>query len=279
MGQPSEMTDTENTSENATDTQESTETASNSQTDPVDTTATAPRKRLYRNINNKVFGGVISGLAMYLGWEANVMRILYILLIVILAPVTVFWPFVILYLIAWMVIPAANTPRRILEMQGSPVTIDTIGQNVLSSSVPPQYNGSQTVTVKKGILESALSILGKCLMGFIGLIGTAGALVATGFFMFFVTALIAYTGFNDATLIDSFNPHACRAPITGCLTVLFTSLSFLIPAIAIAWTSASVLFNCKGASKAIIIMAIVLELLFILSAIVFSIFSNRYMHF
>ncbi len=90
------------------------------------------RKRLYRNLNNKVIGGVFGGLSTYLGWDANIMRLLYAALCI----ATYVWPLVLLYLIAWMIIPPANNPRRILESQGNPVTIDNIGQEVLSSTPP-----------------------------------------------------------------------------------------------------------------------------------------------
>ena len=46
------------------------------------------RKRLYRNMKNKVFGGVFGGLATYLGWNANIMRLLY----AALTCLTYFWP-------------------------------------------------------------------------------------------------------------------------------------------------------------------------------------------
>ena len=37
----------------------------------------AARKKLYRSMRNKVLGGVFGGMAAYLGWNANVMRILF----------------------------------------------------------------------------------------------------------------------------------------------------------------------------------------------------------
>ncbi len=67
------------------------------------------RKRLYRNLNNKVIGGVFGGLSTYLGWDANIMRLLYAALCI----ATYVWPLVLLYLIAWMIIPPANNPRQI----------------------------------------------------------------------------------------------------------------------------------------------------------------------
>ncbi|MDE7115754.1 MAG: PspC domain-containing protein, partial [Muribaculaceae bacterium] len=122
----------------------------------------APRKRLYRNLNNKVLGGVFGGLSTYLGWDANIMRLLYVALCI----ATYVWPLVLLYLIAWMIIPPANNPRRILELQGNPVTVDNIGQEVLSST-PPQCHDTDNSSVT--FVENAFSVLGKFLIVLIGL--------------------------------------------------------------------------------------------------------------
>ena len=54
-------------------------------------------------------------------WDVTVMRILAVVLTVC----TYFWPCVIIYLLAWMIIPVARTPREILEMQGQPVRSTT----------------------------------------------------------------------------------------------------------------------------------------------------------
>ncbi len=234
---------------------------------------TQPRKRLYRNMSNKVFGGVLGGLATYLGWDANIMRLLY----AILAIVTYFWPLTLIYLVAWMVIPAANNPRRKLELQGNPVTVDTIGQEVLSSTPPPYNNDSPDIP---GIAKNAFSVLGKFVMGFLGLIGSAATLVATGFFIFFLTSLIAYTCFGNDILIESFgwnlSYNSSPLAITICsLACLAFSFCFIIPGVALAWTAGCSLFNYKGASKATIITAVFLEMLVIVATIILFIFANN----
>ena len=120
-------------------------------------------KRLYRNMRNKVFGGVIGGLAVYLGWNANIMRLFYIIITLSTIDWFHFWPFVIVYLLAWMIIPSAVTPRQILQMKGAPVNIDNVGRTVIETSgitPPPVEDDSNFFT-------TVLSIIGKCILAFL----------------------------------------------------------------------------------------------------------------
>lgn len=235
-----------------------------------------PRKTLYRNMDDKVFGGVISGLAIYLGWDVTIMRVL----IVILSIMTQLWPMCIIYLVSWMIIPPANTPRRVLEMRGNPVTVDTIGQSVLRQT-PPPYNGKET---SDNFFANLFSIIGKCIVGFFGLLGSVVALVATGFFIFFFVALIAFTCFDSITLLANFSNqfYHCTvpfAPTIYALGYMSMSLCFIIPGVALAWAAACFLFKNKGAGKTTILVGVLLEVLAIVATFILMIFANRYTHF
>lgn len=272
MGKPSDIRDDENEPSSTETTDETSQYNA-----PQPETAQSEvhiQKKLYRNLDNKMLGGVFGGLAAYLDWDANIMRVLYL----ILAVITQVWPLTILYLIAWMIMPPANTPRRVLEMQGLPVTVDSIGQNVLSST-PPPYNG-QFLKENSNLISSFFSMIGKCILGFLGLVGVCGALVATGFFLFFTVAMIAYTCFGSLTLISEFDHHVIYAtlrfaPAIACAAYLCFSLTFMIPSIALAWTAASALFNAKGASKTTIIFAVIMEIIVIVATIILMIFWHN----
>jgi phage shock protein C len=58
-------------------------------------------KKLYRNTSDAVLFGVCSGIAEYIGVDATVVRIVYVLLTLF----TVFIPGVLAYLIMWAMIP------------------------------------------------------------------------------------------------------------------------------------------------------------------------------
>jgi phage shock protein C len=60
-------------------------------------------KRLYRSVNQKMLGGVCSGLAEYLDVDVTIIRLLW----VGLALVTAVLPMTFFYIIAWIVMPQA----------------------------------------------------------------------------------------------------------------------------------------------------------------------------
>ena len=82
-------------------------------------------KRLYRNPDDKILGGVIGGLAAYIGWDATPLRL--IVLIILICGVGTLIP---VYIVLWLVIPEAHTAAEKLSMRGEDVTMENIGKTV-----------------------------------------------------------------------------------------------------------------------------------------------------
>ena len=59
---------------------------------------------LSRSNSNKMLGGVCSGIASEYGWDPTIVR----LLTVILALVTGFFPFLVVYVILWIIMPETD---------------------------------------------------------------------------------------------------------------------------------------------------------------------------
>jgi phage shock protein PspC (stress-responsive transcriptional regulator) len=70
------------------------------------TTSTPGRGRLYRNADDKILGGVCSGLANYLGIDPVVMRIIFVVLIGAL-----FW----VYILLWIIVPSKSVESNITK--------------------------------------------------------------------------------------------------------------------------------------------------------------------
>ena len=233
------------------------------------------RKRLFRNMQNKVFGGVIGGLATDLGWNAIVMRLLLFLCVIFTSDYLLLW--VVIYLIAWMTIPAAVSPRQILEMRGQPVNVDTIGRTVLQT--PPPYDGHVPVEYEReGFFSTFFSVLGKCLMAFVGLISSV---VSVGIVVLIISMLVLLTthGVFDMTAVIPETAGLFRtSQMVSAMTIAW-SMVFLIPAIALVWTSCCVVFNAPSASRSTKVTAIVLEVLFIIAAVVLTLIGGASVEF
>lgn len=78
-------------------------------------------KRLMRNLDDKMIGGVCSGLAAYFDIDTTLMRILFVLSLFLSVGTTSF-----IYLILWFVMPKAITVAQKLQMRGYATTADNI---------------------------------------------------------------------------------------------------------------------------------------------------------
>jgi phage shock protein PspC (stress-responsive transcriptional regulator) len=81
-----------------------------------------PRKRYYRDEDNGIFGGVIAGFAAYTGWDVTLLRILTVIFTIFPSWGTL----IIVYIVVWVIAPAAKTTGEKLEMRGKPITLDSI---------------------------------------------------------------------------------------------------------------------------------------------------------
>ncbi|NGX27968.1 MAG: hypothetical protein K940chlam1_00140 [Candidatus Anoxychlamydiales bacterium] len=66
-------------------------------------------KRLYRSRKNRVIAGVLGGFAEFLKIDSTVVRIVYVLIMVL----TAFFPMIIAYIFAWIIIPEKPTTHDI----------------------------------------------------------------------------------------------------------------------------------------------------------------------
>lgn len=222
------------------------------------------KKSLYRNLEDKVLGGVVGGLAKLLEWDATIMRVLLVLILCI----PYFWPTCIIYLIAWMIIPPANTPRRRLEMMGIPITIDNIGQRVRTSMTPPPFNGNKEDSAFKSLINTAMEICGKAAIGFVGFMAGCISLCMSVCVVILLASLAGMAIFGIADFAEIFSIKFGQYPVMQCFSVMFCILSVLIPGIALVWGAGSVLFKWKGASKSMVIVTIILEIVFIAVAVI-----------
>lgn len=83
------------------------------------------KKKLFRDTQNAMLGGVCSGLAVYLNLDPTIVRLITVALLFLSASVVA-----IVYIILWIVVPAANTPLQRMQMRGEDPTVENIGRSV-----------------------------------------------------------------------------------------------------------------------------------------------------
>src|SRR5690606_35491075 len=129
------------------------------------------KRKLYRDPNDKIIAGVLSGLAHYLGVETWVTRLLWIVIFFSDVFISGASLTIISYIGLWIILPKAETATQKYEMYGQAGDFETI-----------KKNASQAASEMKGVARDAsstlgnlFSVLGKIILIFIGIM-----LICTG---------------------------------------------------------------------------------------------------
>ena len=153
-------------------------------------------KRLYRNPNDKMLAGVLSGLATYTGTDVTWWRIGYALLFLgsnfFLFPLFKLFhiggfffslniSFILFYIALAIAMPEAKKPKEMLEMEGKDVTPQNLADVVVEDKRQPE---------PKGRMRGCLSVVLKMLMGiFVAFLAVFG-LVLLGCFLVIAGTLL-----------------------------------------------------------------------------------------
>ena len=117
-------------------------------------------KRLYRDGDNKIFGGVAYGLGNYFGIDPAIVRVFFIL--------SIFFGGlgILAYLILWVSIPEAKTVGEKMNMKGYPLTLENIEK--FFKEKLPNKDGKENLFVK--IILFPFRIIGPIILGIISII-------------------------------------------------------------------------------------------------------------
>lgn len=280
MGRPDQLSDesdesnhTNSASTSTDDTTDDSTTATPPRYNAAETTSAQPvNKKLYRDVRHSVFGGVIAGLAQYLNWDVTIMRILAVILTIC----TYFWPCVIVYLIAWMIIPIARTPREILEMQGQPVTIDNVGQTVINNATAPSTpNPNPNPSPLTTFINTFFSIAAKFILGFIAIVFSITSLTLICVILVAIAGISIFYAADNPMILDWLDWLDTNAPILESWGYICTIFAVLIPILIALRYSCAHIFKTKTPSKSEITTAIVFEIIFIIAAVVLLAFAEQ----
>lgn len=185
------------------------------------------RRRLYRDPDDKMIGGVISGLTHYLGGSDPLpWRILFVLLVIFT------WSsLAIVYLVLWALVPEARTPEERLRMRGEPVNPGTLRDEVMRG-----VNRGRDFVSDPTNRQKARGCLNACLKAVLILFGALAVLILLALTVsvlacvgVFVRCAVAGAGFagNDFLSQDAAQLLAAQPSWYWSIGVLLVSLLVL----------------------------------------------------
>lgn len=174
---------------------------------PQDEDSGTVNKRLYRDPENKILGGVCGGLAAYLGVDPVWIRLAFVITTLFYS--TGFW----VYIILWIIMPLARTRAEKLQMRGQKANLKNIQDSIRSefSSIGDNMNnGEAGKEIKSGfrkltdvlgeIFSQIFKVLGKILE--IG-VKILAALITIGSLVFLIGLLFMALNGISSVQVDS----------------------------------------------------------------------------
>jgi phage shock protein PspC (stress-responsive transcriptional regulator) len=189
-------------------------------------------KKMYRNPDSKVLGGVAGGIAAYFGIDVVIVRLLFV------AGIFIAFAGPILYIILWIILPEAKTLTDKMEMQGQPVTLSNIESTIKKSLNVEGKEENLWVKILLfpfRLLAALISFLSKALGPFLGFLAEAARILFGVLFILmgilFVLAVLIVFGAMIGLFASGENFVIYNIP----LDILRRDIQFL-PALAAAVT-------------------------------------------
>ena len=212
-------------------------------------------RKLYRDPDDRVLGGVCSGLGAYFNFDPVIIRLIFVLLVFLGAGSSL-----IIYIILWIVVPKASNSAQRLEMRGEEVNINNISKNIKEEIQDVKENYEKFKASGKGrdrmdqagsVASSILSAGLKVIAVIIGI-----ALVFAGIFAIIalVTSMFVTNEFLGVFPFGHRIPQYLDLFISGNTFFWFwiaIGLVVGIPLLLIAYLGTKLIFRFKSSNGAV----------------------------
>lgn len=241
-------------------------------------------KRLYRDPENSVIGGICGGLSAYFGVDPIIFRLLFVIFFFAGGAS------VLVYIILWIVLPKAETAAQKLEMRGEKVNVSNLEKKIREEYDSVKDNVKENVSKAKNSdtfrkAQSGASdffeVLGKILLVFIKviliIIGTSLVIGGIGILIGLITLpfagvhLFPFESYNFS-LGDVLMPFT--DPVSLTLLIISVTLLIMIPIGAMIYALIRLIFNIRSRNRGIGIGALVLWLVCLFSIIGIAAFES-----
>jgi phage shock protein PspC (stress-responsive transcriptional regulator) len=242
-------------------------------------------RKLYRDPENAILGGVAAGLAAYLGIENWIVRLL---LVILTFPIQVI---PIIYIILWIVLPKAITSAQKLEMRGEKVTVSNIEKSVKEEYESVKANVKRVHQSKefektKNVFGEILHVIGQILLVILKII-----LVIIGI-SFVIAGIVAIMGISSFIFFRHalFHPdswhlifgiplpdfvHSFTDPGTFNLFSFAFFLVIAIPMVALIYGGIKLIFRFKANDKPVGLAGLVLWLLSLITVVTIMVYDGE----
>ncbi len=242
------------------------------------------KRRMYRDPDHRVLGGVCSGMGAYFNIDPVVLRIIFFILFWISAGIAL-----LVYIMLWIAVPKARTTAQRLEMRGQEATVSNIERSIKEEvkDVKESYKkfknsesyekgrermsqaGDVAYNITKVILKIIVVIAGAFLI-IIGMVGLIG---------FITSMFIGQSIIHAAPWIGHWGPEFHMPEIAnffispGSLTILMISIAFLagIPLFCILYAGTKMVFRYRSNNKLILLSALGVWLVALITVIAVSV--------
>jgi phage shock protein PspC (stress-responsive transcriptional regulator) len=225
-------------------------------------------KKLYRNADNKILGGVCSGIGAYSGLDVTLIRILFVVLFFGFSAFPFFHfggsVMVIAYLVMWIIIPEAKTVEQRCSMYGEPMDLSNIQSSIKREAKRAGRGLKRFGRENAGTLEGIALIFAKAFS--VILIFVSIAVITVMSFLFL--GIEVFKGVIPLNLIDYVT--------LGVENTLFLKIAFMgiifLPFVGMLWGGIQILFGIRSPR---IRPGVIILLLWIASIIGFGISASK----
>ncbi|MBR3612380.1 MAG: PspC domain-containing protein [Bacteroidaceae bacterium] len=187
-------------------------------------------KKFYLNKEERMIGGVVSGIAAYLNVDVTILRIIMVLLIAAIGLIAL-----LAYLIVWAITPTAETTTDKLRMQGIEPTPENIADRLTNEESKAKCSDNKAEVAKKERLKTILLAVAIVVAALffhptITIIGNNPFLYITGFCATLTFALLViYVALGLTNLLsEKYKKIVFISFITSLVvTIVFIVLSYL----------------------------------------------------
>ncbi|WP_306643964.1 PspC domain-containing protein [Sanyastnella coralliicola] len=207
-------------------------------------------RRVYRDSEDAVLGGVASGLSYNLGWDPLVLRIIFVLLAFFgLAGIPI-------YIILWAVIPEAKTTAEKLRMRGEKVNVENISKAVSDSvdNVRASFDGNGIQRGADRLFSAVASVFNflariiKTIVGVVLLVAGAGMIIG---FVIMVFGLASGSTVANNLSLSFIQEFIFFNENMFVLAVIAGILLFTVPMLAFLYGGVRLLLNYTPPVKGI----------------------------